>query len=182
VRNSRLIPFDDSRGGTGQVRERSKHQRAGTAVATALRLSVLGLVMLGSACSVNALGTAQSAVVPLDSGVAKSVRAIGLHLDAWDRNPSLNVGSYRAVHVFPAHCSAGRSLPAYSFARITGFQLRIGPGEFSLTLGFRQVFEAALPRTATGQIRRFSFDPNHLDRASFQIETNAICPTREDDT
>jgi hypothetical protein len=138
---------------------------------------ILCLILLAvPACSINQFGTSQVERIEGDGALVISLTGIGLHLDTFERNPSLSVGRYQAVHVFSTGCPQGfdtasmstsdlfRALdPQLSVTRVTGVQLKAGSRELSLTIGVRELALLQLVDGASSTFRVLTFDAKELD-------------------
>lgn len=102
-------------------------------------------------CSINEYGLVEHERYLGEGHVTLAVSAFGIHLDTRDVNPSLTMGRYQAVHVFPDRCADLTDVAALetgalfrrvhqqiSISHVYGLQIMAGPGESSLTLGMRE--------------------------------------------
>lgn len=151
----------------------------------------VGLFVIAG-CSVNEFGFVRHERFETKGAYVHSSIAYGLHIDTRDDDPSLSLGRYEALYVFPTRCRGAanfgrlsdkdlfRSIrPQLSYSLMDGFQLKAGRGEVSVTMGVREHLVALSVDRSASVARTIYFDPERPHATILRIERESDCRSNQ---
>lgn len=139
-------------------------------------------------CSVNESGFVKHERFETNGAYVHSVIAYGLHVDTRDADPSVSLGRYDALYVFPVQCRGTGNVsnlddkdlflsvkPQLSYSLVDGLQLKAGRGEISATAGVREHLVALAVDPSESVARRIYFDPENPHATILEIDPEPDC-------
>ena len=144
-------------------------------------------------CSINEYGVVKADMVPGDGSLVYIIKAPGIHFDTREeRQPSVSVGLYKAVHVFSTECWSNEQLEnrnmdflfkhldlQLSVSQVFGAQIKAGPDEVSITLGVRERAELVSLDRSDSMMRTISFVSNRPENTVVFLKGGKKCSVVE---